>query len=111
MNVPHAMLPAKSFGATPVFIVRADADLEGKIQKMIAEQLSVDEGKITPGSSFVDLGADSLDTVELLMALEEEFGVEIPEDEAQKLTPSRQSLITPSLRENKDSLVPRPKCL
>ena len=49
-------------------------------------QVSVDEGKITPASSFVDLGADSLDTVELLMALEEEFGVEIPEDEAQKLT-------------------------
>merc|ERR1719163_1982786 len=85
MNVPHAMFPSKSFGmgATPL-IIRADT--EGQIMKMIAEQLSVDEGKITPASTFVDLGADSLDTVELLMALEEEFGVEIPEEEAQKLT-------------------------
>eukprot|EP00747_Dinoflagellata_sp_TGD_P156779 gnl/TRDRNA2_/TRDRNA2_177687_c0_seq10.p1 gnl/TRDRNA2_/TRDRNA2_177687_c0~~gnl/TRDRNA2_/TRDRNA2_177687_c0_seq10.p1 ORF type:complete len:171 (-),score=47.96 gnl/TRDRNA2_/TRDRNA2_177687_c0_seq10:260-772(-) len=82
MYAPQAaMNPSRSFAP---LIVRGDT--EDKIQKMIAEQLSVDEGKITPASSFVDLGADSLDTVELLMALEEEFGVEIPEEEAQKLT-------------------------
>merc|ERR1719446_113264 len=66
-------------------IVRSE--IEAKVKKMIAENLSVDEDKITPGASFIeDLGADSLDTVELLMAMEEEFGCEIPEEEAQKLT-------------------------
>eukprot|EP00747_Dinoflagellata_sp_TGD_P156780 gnl/TRDRNA2_/TRDRNA2_177687_c0_seq11.p1 gnl/TRDRNA2_/TRDRNA2_177687_c0~~gnl/TRDRNA2_/TRDRNA2_177687_c0_seq11.p1 ORF type:complete len:188 (-),score=42.34 gnl/TRDRNA2_/TRDRNA2_177687_c0_seq11:279-842(-) len=86
MNVPQAVHPRSfGWGAAPT-VVRADVDLEKSISKMISEQLSVDADKITPGSSFVDLGADSLDTVELLMALEEEFGVEIPEEEAQKLT-------------------------
>jgi len=67
--------------------VRADADLEAKVKKMISENLSIDEDKLTPGASFIeDLGADSLDSVELLMAMEEEFGIEIPEEEAQKLT-------------------------
>jgi acyl carrier protein len=67
--------------------VRADGDIEAKVKKMIADNLSVDEDKLTPGASFIeDLGADSLDSVELLMAMEEEFGVEIPEEEAQKLT-------------------------
>jgi acyl carrier protein len=67
--------------------VRADGDIEAKVKKMIGENLSVDEEKIIPQASFIeDLGADSLDTVELLMAMEEEFGVQIPEEEAQKLT-------------------------
>jgi acyl carrier protein len=70
----------------PRLTVRAD-DVEAKVKKMIAENLSVDEAKLTSEASFIgDLGADSLDAVELLMALEEEFGVEIPEEEAQKLT-------------------------
>ncbi|MEN8189231.1 MAG: acyl carrier protein [Thermodesulfobacteriota bacterium] len=53
---------------------------------IIAEQLSVDKDKVVPGASFVDdLGADSLDLVELIMAMEEEFDVEIPDEEAEKI--------------------------
>ncbi|MDH4261969.1 MAG: acyl carrier protein [Spirochaetia bacterium] len=61
----------------------ADMDI---IKKIIAEQLGVDESEITPESHFIDdLGADSLDTVELVMALEEEFGIEIPDEDAEKI--------------------------
>lgn len=61
------------------------ADMD-KIKKIIAEQLGVDESEITPESHFIDdLGADSLDTVELVMALEEEFGIEIPDEDAEKI--------------------------
>ncbi len=57
-----------------------------KVKKIIAEQLGVEEGEVTPQASFIDdLGADSLDTVELIMAFEEEFGIEIPEEEAEKI--------------------------
>ena len=57
-----------------------------KVKSIIVEQLGVDEEEVTPDASFVDdLGADSLDTVELVMALEEEFGQEIPDEEAEKL--------------------------
>ncbi|HCJ57707.1 acyl carrier protein [Lutispora sp.] len=57
-----------------------------KVQEKIAEQLSIDSEDITMESSFIeDLGADSLDIVELLMALEEEFDIEIPDEEAEKL--------------------------
>lgn len=57
-----------------------------KVQEKIAEQLSIDTEDITMESSFIeDLGADSLDIVELLMALEEEFDIEIPDEEAEKL--------------------------
>ncbi|HOE20481.1 MAG: acyl carrier protein [Spirochaetes bacterium] len=57
-----------------------------KIKKIIVDQLGVDESEITLEASFVDdLGADSLDTVELVMALEEEFGIEIPDEDAEKL--------------------------
>lgn len=56
------------------------------VRKIIAEQLGVDPSKIVPEASFVgDLGADSLDTVELVMALEEHYGIEIPDDDAQKI--------------------------
>jgi len=61
------------------------ADME-RIKKIIAEQLGVDEAEISPESHFIDdLGADSLDTVELVMALEEEFGIEIPDEDAEKI--------------------------
>ena len=60
--------------------------VESKIKTIIAEQLGVKPEEVTPNASFVDdLGADSLDTVELIMALEEEFNVEIPEDAAEKI--------------------------
>lgn len=61
--------------------------VEEKVKSIIAEQLGVKAEEIKPESSFVDdLGADSLDTVELVMALEEEFGVEIPDEDAEKMT-------------------------
>ena len=59
---------------------------EEKIKSIIAEQLGVKPEEVTPQASFIDdLGADSLDTVELIMALEEEFGVEIPDEDAEKM--------------------------
>jgi acyl carrier protein len=63
------------------------ADIEQRVKKIIAEQLGVNEAEIKNESSFVDdLGADSLDTVELVMALEEEFETEIPDEDAEKIT-------------------------
>ena len=62
------------------------SSVEERVQKIIAEQLSVSEDQVTSGASFVDdLGADSLDTVELVMALEEEFEIDIPDEEAEKI--------------------------
>jgi len=62
------------------------ADLENKVKDIIAEQLGAKKDQITPQASFIDdLGADSLDTVELVMALEEEFDLEIPDEEAEKI--------------------------
>ena len=62
------------------------SDINERVLKMVAEQLGVKEEDVKANSSFVDdLGADSLDTVELIMALEEEFDTEIPDDEAEKL--------------------------
>ena len=62
-------------------------DVQERVKKIIVEQLGVKEADVKPEASFVDdLGADSLDTVELVMALEEEFDAEIPDDEAAKLT-------------------------
>jgi len=57
-----------------------------KVKEIIVDQLGVDENDVTPDKSFIDdLGADSLDTVELVMAFEEEFGIEIPDEEAEKI--------------------------
>jgi acyl carrier protein len=65
----------------------AMSDIEARVKKIVADQLGVAEADVKNESSFVDdLGADSLDTVELVMALEEEFGTEIPDDEAEKIT-------------------------
>lgn len=61
--------------------------LEEKVKEIIVEQLGVNAEQVTPEASFIDdLGADSLDTVELVMAFEEEFGAEIPDEDAEKLT-------------------------
>ena len=62
------------------------SDTEDRVKKIVVEHLGVDEGKVTDNASFIDdLGADSLDTVELVMAFEEEFGCEIPDDAAEKI--------------------------
>ena len=67
-------------------VVIAMATVEERVKKIIAEQLGVEEDEVTPEASFVeDLGADSLDTVELVMALEEEFSIEIPDEDAEKI--------------------------
>jgi len=64
-----------------------------KVKSIIVEQLGVDEEEVTPDASFVDdLGADSLDTVELVMAFEEEFGIEIPDEDAEKITTVQQAI-------------------
>ena len=61
-------------------------DVKSKIKKIVADHLGIDEGKVTDEASFIDdLGADSLDTVELVMAFEEEFECEIPDDAAEKI--------------------------
>ncbi len=68
-------------------------DVEAKVRGIIVEQLAVSEEEVTPTASFVDdLGADSLDTVELVMALEEEFNCEIPDEEAEKITTVQQAM-------------------
>jgi acyl carrier protein len=63
------------------------SSVEDKVRQIIVEQLGVDESEVTPTASFIDdLGADSLDTVELVMALEEGFGIEIPDEDAEKIS-------------------------
>ena len=69
------------------------SDVEARVKKIVVEQLNVKEEEVSNESSFVDdLGADSLDTVELVMALEEEFGCEIPDEEAEKITTVQQAI-------------------
>src|SRR5216117_532567 len=64
-----------------------------KVKSIIVEQLGVDEEEVTPDASFVDdLGPDSLDTVELVMAFEEEFGIEIPDEDAEKITRVKEAI-------------------
>ena len=68
-------------------------NIEQRVRKIVAEQLGVNEADVKNESSFVnDLGADSLDTVELVMALEEEFETEIPDDEAEKIATVQQAI-------------------
>ena len=65
----------------------SDGSIEERVKSIIVEQLGVDEEEVTKEASFIDdLGADSLDTVELVMAFEEEFGIEIPDEDAEKIT-------------------------
>lgn len=64
----------------------SDKSIEERVKEIIVKELSVNPEQVTPNASFIeDLGADSLDTVELVMAFEEEFGVEVPDEEAEKL--------------------------
>lgn len=69
------------------------SNVEERVKKIVAEQLGVKDEEVTNNASFVDdLGADSLDTVELVMALEEEFETEIPDEEAEKITTVQQAI-------------------
>src|SRR6185437_6148543 len=75
-----------SVRALIVYLRRNMAAVEEKVKQIIVEQLGVDEAEVTPSASFVDdLGADSLDTVELVMAFEEAFELEIPDEDAEKI--------------------------
>jgi acyl carrier protein len=71
----------------------AEKSIEQKVKDIIVEQLGVNADQVTPEAKFIeDLGADSLDTVELVMALEEEFETEIPDEEAEKITTVQQAV-------------------
>ena len=68
--------------------------VEEKVKEIIVDQLGVDDKQVTATASFIDdLGADSLDTVELVMALEEEFDIEIPDDEAEKIAKVQDAIV------------------
>lgn len=78
------------------------SNIEARVKKIIIEQLGVKEEQVTNEASFVeDLGADSLDTVELVMALEEEFELEIPDEDAEKITTVQQAIDYVSAHLNK----------
>jgi acyl carrier protein len=82
-------VPSKQLESPDYPTPRVDtmSDIEARVKKIIAEQLGVEESQVTNEKAFVaDLGADSLDTVELVMALEDEFGIEIPDEDAEKIT-------------------------
>ena len=70
------------------------SDVAERVKKIVVEHLGVDEAKVVEGASFIDdLGADSLDTVELVMAFEEEFGCEIPDDAAEKILSIKDAIV------------------
>jgi acyl carrier protein len=80
------------------------SSIEEQVKSIVAEQLGVKEDEVTNDASFVDdLGADSLDTVELVMALEEEFETEIPDEEAEKITTVQQAIDFINARQSSDS--------
>jgi len=79
------------------------SSIEAQVKSIVAEQLGVKEDEVTNDASFVDdLGADSLDTVELVMALEEEFETEIPDEDAEKITTVQQAIDFVNARSKKD---------
>lgn len=78
--------------------------IEMRVKQIIVEQLGVDEGEVVANASFVDdLGADSLDVVELIMAFEEEFGIEIPDEDAEKLLTVRDAINYIEMNEGGDT--------
>ena len=70
------------------------AEIEARVKAIIVDKLGVDESEVTPNASFTnDLGADSLDTVELIMELEKEFGMSIPDDQAEKISTVQDAVV------------------
>jgi acyl carrier protein len=87
------MTPRRTVAVTSLGVFSTMSNIEERVKKIVCEQLGVKEEEVTTESSFVnDLGADSLDTVELVMALEEEFETEIPDEEAEKITTVQQAI-------------------
>ena len=87
------------------------SSIEERVAKMVAEQLGVKEADVKSSSSFVeDRGADSLDTVELIMALEEEFDTEIPDEDAEKIATVQNAIdyINSNLTQSKKALIKKP---
>ena len=69
------------------------SEIQDQVKKIVVDHLGIDESKVVPEAKFIDdLGADSLDTVELVMALEEEFETEIPDEEAEKITSVQEAI-------------------
>ena len=85
--LPRSALEAKSTSANNIAIkFMSDGNIEAKVKEIIVEQLGVNADQVKPEAKMIeDLGADSLDAVELVMAIEEEFGIEVPDEEAEKL--------------------------
>lgn len=85
--LPRSELEAKSTSANNIAIkFMSDGNIEAKVKEIIVEQLGVNADQVKPEAKMIeDLGADSLDAVELVMAIEEEFGIEVPDEEAEKL--------------------------
>ena len=85
-SIAHSSIARVSV-ASPIRVAMMADEVEDKVKSIIAEQLGVDADAVTPGASFTeDLGADSLDAVELIMAIEEAFDIEIPDEEAETMT-------------------------
>jgi acyl carrier protein len=84
ISIPGLTIPPASL--TDMAQHMADKPIDQRVRDIIVEQLGVKPDQVTPEAKFIeDLGADSLDTVELIMALEEEFGIEVPDEQAEKL--------------------------
>ena len=94
MEIPASLVECVPlFEITTYFRENCMSNIEQRVKKIVAEQLGVNESEVKNESSFVnDLGADSLDTVELVMALEEEFECEIPDEDAEKITTVQQAI-------------------
>ena len=80
MMAPRAMYQGR------MHVAASNDEVFAKVQDIVAEQLSIEKDKVSETSTFADLGADSLDTVEIVMAIEEAFGVEVPEDAAAEMS-------------------------
>jgi acyl carrier protein len=86
MGLPRAPFNQRAAADNNERLLRAMSDTAERVKKIVVEHLNVDADKVTDSASFIeDLGADSLDTVELVMAFEEEFGIEIPDDAAESI--------------------------